>query len=63
MIAVHAFKDTGDTKETLKIFNEFKNIDADAISCLTGVKVERKGNRTIFSSLLKYVKNSKNTIN
>lgn len=63
LIAVHQFKDSGDFREPLKIFNEFKNIDVDARSCLTGIKVERKGNRTIFSSLLKYIKNSKHNIN
>lgn len=43
--------------------NDFKNNDYDAMTVLTGVKADRKGFRTIFSSLLKYIKNEKCNLN
>jgi hypothetical protein len=63
LTAVHQFKDKKNFKQTLKIFNEFKNNDFDAITIMTGIKADRRGYRTIFSSLLKYIKNEKFNLN
>jgi hypothetical protein len=61
--AVHHFKDAGSFQKIEKTLNEFKNKDFDAITIITGIKSDRRGHITVFSSLLKYIKNKRFNLN